>query len=275
MNNKDMDLDSVLERADAGELDTLVEYLKLKLSEDLTNNEKYKEHAPDHTKYTDIIANEIRKFGGNTFVNLYRGEGVPYFELVEDVAKQLKAKFNENHDIETIENRILEKIITDVFEKMTEEEKKEFGEELDNVFKKMKEDGVFGEYASIQFPTGPISLVVIIAIFRAGGFLSYQLTVIIANIIARTVLGAGLSFATNATLTKLASIMFGPIGMALAGIWLLIDIAGPSYKTTIPCVIHIAMLRKKYFNVTCSKCKSFFTDTNIKFCPNCGNEIGS
>lgn len=37
---------------------------------------------------------------------------------------------------------------------------------------------------------------------RAGGFLSYQITVIVANYVTRLVLGRGLTLATNAALTR-------------------------------------------------------------------------
>ena len=79
---------------------------------------------------------------------------------------------------------------------------------------------------------------------RAGGFLSYQITVIVANYIARLLLGRGLTLATNAALTKGLSLFIGPIGWAVTGIWTAFDIAGPAMRVTLPACIIIASLRK-------------------------------
>ena len=84
------------------------------------------------------------------------------------------------------------------------------------------------------------------AVFRAGGFKSYQLTLIIVNYIMKAILGRGLSLAGNAALTKTMSVLAGPIGWTITGLWTAIDIAGPAYRVTIPAVIHVAVLRQKY-----------------------------
>lgn len=84
------------------------------------------------------------------------------------------------------------------------------------------------------------------AIFRAGGFKSYQLTVIIANIILKALIGRGLSFGATTILTKTMSVLVGPIGLAVSSLWAIKDIAGPAYRVTIPVAIQIAVLRRKY-----------------------------
>jgi len=84
------------------------------------------------------------------------------------------------------------------------------------------------------------------AIFKAGGFKSYQLTLIIVNAILKAILGRGLSLGANAALTRTMAILTGPIGWVITGLWTAIDIAGPAYRVTIPTVIEIAALRQKY-----------------------------
>ena len=42
------------------------------------------------------------------------------------------------------------------------------------------------------------------------------------------------------------SILTGPIGWVITGLWTAIDIAGPAYRVTIPAVIEIVVLRQKY-----------------------------
>ncbi len=55
----------------------------------------------------------------------------------------------------------------------------------------------------------------------------------------------GLSLGANATLTRGLSILAGPIGWIITGVWTAIDIAGPAYRVTIPACILVATLRLK------------------------------
>lgn len=258
MNNTpvfDKNLNPILEIAGNDDLAPLVQYLSDKISEDLTNHEVYKKHEPDHSKYADLVAKEIRDMGGNSFANIWRGEGPSYHEIVSDVASKLKAPYNKHKTTEDIENSILETILTTALDHMSDEEKRDL----------LKEMGGKG-----GLNKGGIATSAFIGIFRAGGFYSYQLTLIIANQIARAILGRGLMLATNAGLVRFASILAGPVGWAISGIWTAVDIAGPAYKVTIPCVIHVAMLRKKLNSLNCNKCEAILPDTTMKFCPECG-----
>lgn len=261
MNNTDIydeDLNPILSQVENEDLETIVDYLKTKMSEFLTVSDAYKEHYPNHQKYADLIAKEVRDMGGNSFANLFRGEGPTYKEIVCDVADKLKVSYNKTRSTEDIENAILEKILTDALESMSDEEKKELLTSLD---------------PGVNFKNAAFTTAAFQAIFRAGGFKSYQLTVIIANQIAKLILGHGLRLGTGAALTKAMSVLTGPIGWAVTCIWTAIDLAGPSYKVTIPCVIHTAMLRKKVNMITCGKCDAQLTTDQHKFCPECGEAI--
>jgi uncharacterized protein YaaW (UPF0174 family) len=257
----DKDINPILEVASDEDLEALVEYLKTKLSEGLTTHDAYKLHEPTHSEYADLIAKEIRDMGGNSFANLFRGsEGPCYHEIVCDVASKIKAPYNKEKSIEDIENSILETILTKALDEMTDEDKQEL----------MNDMGGKGGLDKGGFATASF-----IAIFRAGGFYSYQLTLIIANQIARLILGRGLMLATNATLMRTASVLTGPIGWAITGLWTAVDLAGPAYKITIPCIIHTAMLRKKHNALECNNCEAMLPDTTMKFCPECGNKIAA
>ena len=230
MASYDNDLNPVLERASDADLLPLVEYMLKKLSNGIDTDERYKSDPKKPTSYADLIADEIRLFGGNTFANLARGGvGVPYREVVCDVADKMKVSYNKASSVERIELLIVQKIFEDSIEKMTEEDRQ----------KLIKDLGIRG------IPVGSSATMIMQAIIKMGGFKSYQIAVIVANSIAKFILGRGLSFAANASLTKIMSIFAGPIGWVISSLWTLIDIAGPSYKTTIPCVIHVAMLRQK------------------------------
>ena len=60
----------------------------------------------------------------------------------------------------------------------------------------------------------------------------------------KAVVGRGLTITANATLTKVMSILTGPIGWSITAAWTLFDIAGTAYRVTIPAVIEVAYLRK-------------------------------
>ena len=62
-----------------------------RFSSELDKAPAFKANYPDHTKYVDEIIEEVQKFGGNTFANIFRGDmGVSYHEVLCDVAKKMK-----------------------------------------------------------------------------------------------------------------------------------------------------------------------------------------
>ena len=205
----------------------------LRLTEELTISDGYKAHYPDHNKYWKSIAAEIQCFGANSFATMLRfGEGVLYKEVLSDVCDKVKVNYNKDSSVERIENNLLMKILTDAVENMTHEELKELAEST----------GV----KSTTGITRETMVGVFQAVFRAGGFKSYQLTVIIANAVMTTLIGRGLPFAANGALTSTMAVLTGPIGWVMTGLWTAVDIAGPAYRVTIPAVIQVSVLRKKF-----------------------------
>ena len=204
-----------------------------RLTEELTESENYKAHHPEHQKYWSDIAAEIQCFGANTFATLLRGgEGVQYKEVLIDVCKKMKVNFSKDSSVEVIEKNLLMKILTDALDKMSPEELKELAESM----------GVKNTSGiTSQALTGIFQ-----AIFCAGGFKSYQLTVIIVNAILKALIGRGLTFGGNIVLTRTMAVLAGPIGWVITGLWTAIDIAGPAYRVTIPAVIQVAVLRQKF-----------------------------
>ncbi|MBG5948611.1 MULTISPECIES: DUF3944 domain-containing protein [Proteus] len=199
-------------------------------TEELTNNSNYKAFYPNHSLYWEEIAAEIQCFGGNTFATMFRGgKGVLYREVLIDVCDKLKVNYNKNSTIEIIENNLLMKIVTDALGSMTPEQIKQLGGELGV----KNTSGLTAQTLTAGFQ----------AIFRAGGFKSYQLTAIIVNQIMKALIGRGLSFAANGTLMRTMSILAGPVGWAITGIWTAIDIGSTAYRVTIPAVIQVAFLR--------------------------------
>ena len=234
----DSDLE-FLEEINSSDLDDLVYILthdkdgEKRYSENLTTTEDYETYHPNHKKYWKLIAEEVQCFGGNTFANALRfGEGVKYKEILIDVCDKLKVNYNKNASVENIETKLLMKILEDALEKMSPEEIKELADSI----------GI----KNTQSFTAEAMSGIFQAIFRAGGFKSYQLTLIIVNTVLKALIGRGLSLAANATLTRTMAILTGPIGWVITGLWTAIDIAGPAYRVTIPSVIQIAAIRQKH-----------------------------
>lgn len=220
-------------------LDILVETLvknkdgEIRSTETLTIKDTYKANYPNHIKYWEDIAEEIQTFGGNTFINLVRGGGVQYREILCDVCDKLKVNYNKKSEVSKIEQNLFMKILETAMEKMSENELKEITNELN--------------IKTTNFTAEAISAALIIAI-KNSGFLAYKVAVIVANSIAKALLGHGLKLATNATITKSISIFSGPIGWIITGLWTTIDLSGPAYRITIPTVVQVAYLRQMHIN---------------------------
>lgn len=233
---RDIDLE-FLKTCSSEDLDTIVSILtkdtdgEVRWTEEITSNEKYKQFSPDHRRYWELIAGEIQCFGANTLATIFRGgEGVFYKEVLTDVCDKMNVNYNSASSVEVIEMNLLLKVLTDSMEKMTKEDLRELVNGLDLDIKTLSKQAVI---AAIQ------------AGVRLSGFAAYQVAVIVANAVAKAVIGRGISVAANAGLTRAIGVVVGPIGWVLTAIWTAIDIAGPAFRVTMPCVIQVAFLRAK------------------------------
>lgn len=280
-------LELLLGQSEASDIDILVDYItdkgegRITLSSDtckrlVTCKAQGAYSAADRA----VIAEEIRRFGGNTVANLFRdarnaipwgsmldtilpdaASAVPYSETVRDVASHLKVPFQKDSDVLVIEDGLLRKILRDSFDKMSADEKKKVLEEL-NVTD-----------LSLLKPAASAAL---IAAGRYGGFATYKVALIIANSVAKTILGRGLPLAANAMIGKTLSLLMGPVGWVVTGLWTVADMASPAYRVTVPCVIQLAYMRQKAiaaaFTTTCEKCSSA-NEISAKFCAECGSPM--
>lgn len=260
-----------LKTLDNDELEVLCDILikdlednELRLTQELTSEENYKLYYPNHKKYWDLIGGEYQLFGGNTFANIFRGYGVPYKEILEDVLDKMDIKYDSN-SLEKMEQLLLEKILEKSLEDMSDDEKKALIKSLNLKTSNLSSQAIM---AALQLA------------IRQGGFVSYQIAVIVANSVSKMILGRGLSLFMNATLTKYISIFAGPIGWVITGLWTAIDLAGPAYRVTIPATIYIASLRQSklkenlFTTFTCPNCNnSFSNDGSATKCPYCGTNI--
>lgn len=234
----DEDLEFLREVEDS-EIDCLVKILiydkngSKRFAENLSKNPLYQQYKGQHSKYLDLILEELQTFGGNSFANILRGGGVYYKEILCDVCDKMKVDFDKSDSASAIEQELLMKIIADSMDKMSDSELRALANELD---------------LGVSSYSKQVLLLSMQTLIRAGGFMSYQIALIVANAISQAIIGEGLSLAANAALTRAIGIFAGPIGLAITGIWAAIDIAGPAYRVTIPAVIQVAYLRQLHLH---------------------------
>ena len=232
MKIKDPDL-ALLAKCTDGELDPMIEVLQGKdrrgrISSELEYEPRYKLYYPQHSMYADLIADEFQKYGGNTICNIFRGEGVPYKEMLCDVCDKMKVNYNPKSSVERIEECLLAKVLEEIWEKMSDDEKRETLEAA----------------GCNPHAMGGMTTSMMIALFRQGGFASYKIVLKVLNVFWRWIFGKGLPLVANKTICKTLAFVTGPVGWGVSAVWTAIDISSPALRVTIPGVIYIAALRR-------------------------------
>ncbi|GAA8701659.1 DUF3944 domain-containing protein [Helicobacter pylori] len=237
---RDSDLE-FLKRLSSNDLKDLFDALvydedgTLRMNEDLTNSTEYKRYGHDYAKYPRRIAEELQCYGGNSFMNFFRNEGVLYKEILCDACDHLKVNYNEESATSLIEKNMFSKLLEDSLENMSGREIKELCNELGmtNI------DKVIGENKQVLIAST-------LTLFQTGGSHSYALAVSVADAMVRQTLGHGLSSVVGkVVLKKTLGILAGPIGWVITGALVSINLAGPAYRVTVPACVLVATLRKK------------------------------
>lgn len=215
-----------LEECSNDQLKTLVDILvfdkdgKKRYSESLSNTQAFSEYYPNNLKpLVPAIINEIQLFGGNSILNVLRGHGVCYREILEDVCDRIKVNYNKKLSTELLESELLRKVAVTVVENMKEEDIKKFDENLDRTR-------------------------IIESIMNGGGPAAMAITAIIISQFGQQV-GKGALILFGRVLAPRLVAFAVPVLQVGAAIWTLFDIASPAYRITIPFTITTAFLRKQ------------------------------
>lgn len=186
-----------------------------------------------HNKYTpEDLLKEICLDGSNTIASIFRGwTPVHYDEVVRDVAEKIGVK-DENIDKDNMQKNeimIIGKLIEDFWKNLSEQER----DDIINNIHKLKDIAV-----------NPKSL---INLLKLGGnivpILISKIGIKATQQVVLKVLGSMLTRQAVIQGTRTILGMLIPVVNILMGIWLLVDIAGPAYRKTIPSVVSIAMIR--------------------------------
>ncbi|WP_097462095.1 YaaW family protein [Mangrovitalea sediminis] len=212
------------------ELEPLVQYIIERggWTERLSGKTRYKEHSPSHREYSDLILQEIIEFGGNSLISGYRLPS--YEEVAKDVAKKLKVKKPHKYDLIALEEQIIIAVIRIIEKKLSAKQKSDLDEEL-------KKFGSSFADVYLLLHDGALNGAVRAAGLYAAG------RVITETLVQQFLVQAGRAFIVPPVVA-----LAGPIGLGVAGAWAGINLAGPAYRVTIPCVIYIAVLRQKHMH---------------------------
>lgn len=233
--NRIQDTRQMLESASNEELAPLVGYIrKARFTQRLTSKQRYVDNVDDHRQYANEIYREICRFGGNSVANLYRGYGASYEDVVRDVAKLLKVKNRKKLSLIELESQIAQEVMRKAMKKASPEQR----EELEQA---MRDAGMGREELRAFYAGRALKAVVGAQVYRA---VMARVTYLVANALGRQFLGYGVSLAAKAAMSRAGATALGPV---VGGVLLVGSIAhvasGPGYRVTVPCVLHITMLR--------------------------------
>lgn len=178
------------------------------------------------------LAREICLDGSNTLASVLRGwEPVSYLEVVRDVAKELKVPGVEQHadDVEWLEQQALFKVLADYFDKAPQAERGQFEDVLRRNHVNLGGTAV----------TGALTTALWASLLRQVG------PKVVAQIVRRLVASSAGWFAARQaakTAARVAGVAIPVVNVAMTA-WLVVDVASPAMRKTLPTVMDIALLR--------------------------------
>ena len=89
-----------------------------------------RDFTDDHVQGAHDLADEIRRFGGNTLANIPRQGGPEWGEVVKDVADKIKADYEAGASVEDMEVAVVAKLFELAWDKMSEADQKKLLEEI-------------------------------------------------------------------------------------------------------------------------------------------------
>lgn len=236
----DAELDTVLQAASKEDLDPLVEFIQqAPVSENLTSSPEFQQYFPDHQRYIHIISHDLRAFGGHAVANLLRrGRGPEYRTVVCDVAKRFKLQFDPEAPLPLIEEKILAHVMKELYAKMSPEQKQLFVHEVQKYQDSDDETGTAVVEAVEKEDFRALSP-------KALTLLSAVVSNAISSIMGTNALVTKVGDSLSTSLNRLMALMSAPLNWLTSMLSAIYELGGPSYRVTVPCVLHIAMLRIK------------------------------
>lgn len=236
----DKDLTQLLRHCDNADLDPIVSIILAAPSQTLTLKEAYRAHSGDHKAYIDEIVYEITSFGGNSLANLVRGQGIPYGEMVRDVANYLSVKPTVNDTTATLEAKVILKVLKVSYDRLSEED--QLG--LQGILNA----GSTGEDDTIDFGDGFPEEEIGRVLGTAGpSLLGDRIQNAIQTAARSARVRQSVTSIVKSALAKVATAgLGGPLSWTMAlgqGVY---ELFGPNYTIALGLIAQIGLLRQKY-----------------------------
>ena len=219
---------TLLLNADKGDVDLLIDYITNtgKFGFSMSDNVKTvlqgsKLHDVPDDGTIRLLVRELQHFGGNTFVNLFRRNGVGYNEIVDDVASHLKIKTPASTSVEEKEALIIDCVFTSSWQKMSDDERSQILRDMG-----ISASVSMGKLSRMDIPV-------------------WQRAALVANGLAQTTASKALPLIAGLGIGRVLGVLTGPVGLAITGLYTAYDISNPAFRVTLPCVVQIAWIRLK------------------------------
>jgi len=205
-----------------------------------------------------LLIRELQHYGGNSVVNLFRRNGVPYAEIVADVLAHLGGTADKNESVGSLETKVLDILLTEAWSKMSTDEQADFARRFEG-----PAGVIAGSYAGL------------LAAIRRGGASSIKSMLMFTGPLGQILTRGPTAAATGIAASRIASLVLGPASLfALTGAAGAQTLAGEAYRITVPCVVQIACIRQKKLPSNCPSCQTAYSRT-AKFCGHCGTDLAS
>lgn len=218
----------LLLNADKGDIDLLIDYVTNtgKFGFSMSDSVKAvlldaKLHDVPDDETMRLLVRELQHFGGNTFVNLFRRNGVNYSEIVDDVASHLKMKVPTSTTVEEKEALIIDCVFTSSWKKMSDDERGQI----------LRDMGISPSVSMDKLSRMDMPV--------------WQRAALVANGLAQTTAGKALPLIAGLGIGRVLGVLTGPVGLAITGLYTAYDISNPAFRVTLPCVVQIAWIRLK------------------------------
>lgn len=197
---------------------------------------KHLDHPQRWQKSWEVIAGELQLYGGDSVVNLFRGTGVLYEEILSDVCERANIKLTgEEKEIVQKEEKLIEFLADKAWEKMSAAQREEFLQKI-NLIERFK-DATGLSPVRLALAAGGATAMVVYE-YVAGALLA-SLGALGARMIGPM---AAQFIGTRLGTTALG----GPFALVLGVALTIPMLSGAAYRVTMPAVIQIAYMRKKY-----------------------------
>lgn len=218
----------LLLNADKGDIDLLIDYIintgkfGFSMSDSVkTVLQDAKLHDVPDEETLRLLVRELQHFGGNTFVNMFRRNGVGYNEIVDDVASHLKIKAPTSANVEEKEALIIDCVFTSSWKKMSDDERSQI----------LRDMGISPSVSMDKLSRMDMPV--------------WQRAALVANGLAQTTAGKALPLIAGLGIGRVLGVLTGPVGLAITGLYTAYDISNPAFRVTLPCVVQIAWIRLK------------------------------